>query len=153
MKKYALFFTLAYAVCTVLVGILAHLLEMNSATSLHIASVVASSVYAGARFAKDHKRVPTDQEKSSYAWLSLGAIWVVSIAHAVAVLFVLFPLEEIGEIFSEILSGLGSWEVVGILSVVFLLGSVLSFFVSKYIFSWFVKKTCEEQRKREQAAC
>ena len=153
MKKYALFFTLAYTVCSVLVGILAHLLEMNSATSLHIASVVASSVYAGARFAKDHKRVPTDQEKSSYAWLSLGAIWVVSIVYAVAAIFVLFPQEEVSEILIEILSLFDSWWVIGIFCGFSLLGSVLSFFVSKYMFSWFVKKTCEEQRKREQAAC
>ncbi|MDP3700314.1 MAG: ABZJ_00895 family protein [Hylemonella sp.] len=140
MKKYTLVFSIAYLVFGLVFFAVAELLKINANASFSVATTLASSFLAAWKFAKDHGREPTIEEKKSYAWQALLSVWVISLILAI-VMFAAFlsPSEAKG-----VLTVMGTWQttylVIGLGISVFV--SLVYYVAIRWSFAWFAKLTC-----------
>lgn len=77
MKKYILIFTLVYLALSLIAGLAAMLFDFNNGIPMSILAVLIASYTAARMFVKDCRRLPTLNEKKSYAWQAcLGSLLV-----------------------------------------------------------------------------
>lgn len=138
MKKYAIIFSVSNVVISLLLGVTLTILDVGGSGTV-LATVIAASLIAAWRFIKDHNRLPTEDEKSSYAKLSL---LYITIASVVAVfLYMLIAMPE--ELVNTITSVTFLTVMLGVLAIF----SLIYYFAIKLSFSWYVKWYLEKQEQ------
>lgn len=136
MKKYAVLFTIAYFLITVVVAGIAYFIDIGGGTGLNVAAAMIASFFAGSQFAKEQGRAPTHAEKHTYSLMALASIWVVSLLLVVAAVAFLLPAKEIQALLGLVASGI--FPIAAAVGAAAL--SLVYYFVIKWAFSWNIKK-------------
>ncbi len=142
MNRYALIFFIANILLTVAVAALSTTFDLGSGGSLTVALVIAPTFFASAAFVKDHKRPPTEDEKSSFAWRAIGAYVLTSVATAALLIGIELNPEER----AALLTSGGMSMIVWIISLV-LIGIYLTicYFGVRWLFGWYARIACERR--------
>lgn len=135
MKKYVITFGISYTILTLALAALGIVIDKGG-SSLNIVATIAASFIAASRFAKDQKREPTPKEKSTYAWGSLGASFLVSFILVALVIQFLFSTAETIELTKAFSSGM----ILGFGAVGLVIIGALYYVVIKWSFSWYASK-------------
>lgn len=133
MRKYVFIFGVAYLVLTICLALL--LTAMNVNSSFNIAIAMSASFAAAARFKKDYGRVPTAEEKSTYAKGALLFSFVASLIMVSVVLVSIFSFREISSMVNLLLTP----RYLAIALVATLIVGIIYYFIIKWSFSWFAK--------------
>ena len=144
MKKYTLLFTITYFAITLIIAVITTLLEIGGELFSGIATTFAASALAAWRFANDHGREPSLEEKKSFAWQALASIWVISLLMAGIVVVVLLSPDEMKEAFDL----LTSQRFLIILVLVTLFVSLIYYAVIRWTFAWYAKFTLKNKPAR-----
>ena len=134
MKKYAAIFTIAYLVLTVICALLVSALRMKGGAGLNIAATLAAAFIAAWAFNRDNARLPTDDEKKSFAWLSVLGAMVISACLVVAFFFSLPGSEQ-----KSLLKPGIDPSLLMIGAVVLVIFSTIYYFAIRWSFSWYTK--------------
>ena len=135
MKNYTLVFAIAYLLLTIALGLIAELLNMKGSTSLNIAAAIAASFVAAWKFTKEQRRLPTVEERKSFAWQALLSVWAVSLLLVVGFLAFLVPPAESKAMLK--LLGSATYLLIGIGAAAVI--SVVYYFAVRWSFSWYAK--------------
>ena len=136
MKKYAVLFTIAYFLITVIITVVAYFIDIGGGAGLNIAAAMVASFFAGSQFAKEQGRAPTNAEKHTYSLMALASIWMVSLLLLAATVAFLLPAKETQALLGLVASGIFP-IVAAVAAAVF---SLLYYFIVKWAFSWYIKK-------------
>lgn len=79
VRRYIGKFSIVYIVGTIGFAIVFGLLDVDGNFGLSIGLLMVSAMYAVGQFIKEQKRLPSELEKSSMIWGSLGVSWLLSI--------------------------------------------------------------------------
>ena len=142
MNPYVIRFTIANAVLTVALAILAEMLKLKSGSGLAAGCAIASSFFAAAAFAKDHSREPTSAEKSAFAWRAVLATWLVSLVLAGMFLAVFSSAAEVRGILGVLKSGSMLALMVGTLLFV----SAIYYLGIRWSFGWYARLAASRAR-------
>lgn len=130
MKKYILIFTLTYLALSLIAGLAAMLFDFNGSIVFSILAVLIASYTAAKMFVRDCRRLPTLNEKKSYAWQAcLGSLFV-SIFLTMASYALLDPDRQ-----QEIFELLGESDFVMYAAVVMLVITLLQYGGLRWSFS------------------
>jgi polyferredoxin len=135
MNRYVIRFTVAYVILTVVLACLAELLNLKFDGSLIAGAVMASSFFAGAAFARDHARPPTDEERTSFARRALMATWLVTLVLAAIVIAIWIAPAEILSFARSFMSG----SVLALAIGALLLVSAIYYFAIRWSFGFYAK--------------
>lgn len=138
MQKYAVLFTIAYFLVTVVIMVVVYLIDLGGGAGLNIAAAMVASFFAGSQFAKEQGRAPTNAEKHTYSLMALASIWIVSLLLLAATIAFQPAAKEAQALLGLVASGI-FLIVVAVAAAVF---SLLYYFVVKWAFSWYIKKVC-----------
>jgi len=106
LNRYAALFSCVYAVSMAAIAVVAFRLQLGpGAAGLFVLATALATFTAAWKFAKDKRRVPRPKEAAVFAWAGLAAVWLLSLAVAVAVCWARFG--------SSWLQGLNLWPFVG----------------------------------------
>jgi hypothetical protein len=137
MKKYALIFTIAYLLITLMLVVIAGVFKVGGA-SLNIAATVAASFIAAWRFTQEHSRLPTTEEATSYSLIALAGIWVVSLLLVIVYFVMVMSPEESKAIMKLMTSNVFIAISIGGAIVI----SAIYYFAIRWSFSWFSRMAC-----------
>jgi hypothetical protein len=134
LKKYAAIFTVAYLVLTIICALLASALKMKGGAGLNIAATLASGFIAAWAFNRENARLPTDEEKKSFAWQSVLGAMIISACLVVAFFFSLPGAER-----RALLKPGIDPSLLMLGSVVLVIFSAIYYFAIRWSFSWYTK--------------
>ncbi len=146
LNRYALIFIIANILLNITVAALFASFDLGSGdiltAILTAAFVIAPTFFASAAFVKDHKRPPTEDEKSSFAWRAIGAYVLTSVATAALLIGIELNPEER----AALLTSGGMSMIVWIISLV-LIGIYLTicYFGVRWLFGWYARIACERR--------
>jgi membrane protease YdiL (CAAX protease family) len=142
LNRYALIFIIANTLLTIALAALFATFDLGSGGSLTVALVIAPTFFASAAFVKDHKRPPTEDEKSSFAWRAIGAYVLTSVATAALLIGIELNPEER----AALLTSGGMSMIVWIISLV-LIGIYLTicYFGVRWLFGWYARIACKRR--------
>ncbi len=148
MNRYALIFIIANILLNITVAALFATFDLGSGdiltAILTAAFVIAPTFFASAAFVKDHKRPPTADEKSSFAWRAIGAYALTSdntAALLIGIAFTFNPSERAALFTSD-----GMPMMIWIASLA-LIGIYLTicYFGVRWLFGWYARIACERR--------
>jgi hypothetical protein len=135
MKKFALIFSAAYLVITlVLIGIMTAL-NVNHSSGLAFVSLFVAASVPARFFYKEHARQATPSEVRRFSWLAVIGVWAASVIMAVPYMaLVLTPIEikELGE-------AIGSRLIISVIVLSWMILTWIYYFTIRWAFSWFIK--------------
>jgi hypothetical protein len=137
MKKYVLIFAVSYLLLTVVLGIVTEMLEIDGVAGLNMAVTVASSFIAAWRFTQEQGRIPTVEENSSYTRLALASVWVTSLLLVISFFVFIMSPDEADAIMKILVTKI----FIVVATVGFFVLSAIYYFLIKWSFSWYAKKT------------
>lgn len=140
MKKYTFVFSAAYLLLTLILAAIAELVEIKSgASGLGIAAVFGASSIAAWSFHKDHARVPTLEEKKSYAWQALLSTWLVSLLLVVCAIALFFSPAD-----TKAILGLMQTKLfLAIFAGGALFISLVNYVAIRWSFGWYANLACK----------
>jgi hypothetical protein len=146
MKRYVLQFAGAWVLFTILVAIVATVLDFKGGAWIGVATVLAASAFAADRFAKEARRDPSPVELRTFSRWALGAILALSFIVCAILLVAVAKPADYRLLGSALVSPIIMPVVVAVLAVM----SVVYFFAIKWSFSWYVKLTLKGQARSGQ---
>ncbi len=132
MRKYANIFGVTYFLLTVIATYVTSELKMGGA-SLSIAAIIGSSFVAAWQFSNNEMRLPSSEEKTSYARTALVFSLLVSLVIVVAASAFLMTPKDASDLKTVLTSTVG----IGTMIAAFLIISLVYYFTIKWSFSWY----------------
>lgn len=140
---YIIRFSLAYAAALILIAIIMEVLKVDSSTGSSMGSLIAAVSYTAFTFVKDHKRMPSTDERKKLTWLSLVASFIISLVLVIAFLGVVGELGLLTQL-PSLLSQVGPFLMLGVF--LFVVGIYYAGLWVSY--GWFAKIQYQSMEKK-----
>jgi len=142
LKKYTLVFAIAYLVLTVVVTLIIEMLDVIGGNSANFAVALGASFIAAAKFSREQRRLPTVEEKRTFAWQGLLSVWAISLVLAIAVFTFLIPELKL----SDLLGLLRDPTILAIAVIAAGFISAIYYVAIRWSFSWYTRVTLKSAK-------
>ena len=100
MKKYIIYFSLAYIAAMVLMAVIIYFFDIPNGAS--VASIMAAGVATASKFVQDQQRVPNAEEKKQLIWGCLISSILISLTSSVIVVLAIFQTLSVFSLLKEV---------------------------------------------------
>jgi hypothetical protein len=142
MKKYIIYFSIAYLAAMVLMAVIIYFLDMPNGAS--VASIMVAGFATASKFVQDQQRVPNAEEKKQLIWGCLISSIMISLISSVIVVLAIF--KSISAF--SVLSAVPLW----VIALAFGFTLLIHYALLALSFGWMSKnvlKGLEKQKKRK----
>lgn len=102
MTKHIWTFTYLYAIGLGGVNLIMFYFDMNGGIGTSIAVLITAALLSLHQFVNLHGRMPTKNEKSLLAWMSLLSAWIISIILALIIVYIFDAFKELNALMAYI---------------------------------------------------